>query len=210
MASGASDRLVVLLVLICALGAVNAQEVVGDAGLIDKAAKMKPGQSMVRGDTKLTLNQRDAGTRDADGWFLAQSARGGFAVRLPGPINDETIVTKGRGNQIETNMLTTRTPATNFMVFCTKESGHQFSSDEVQRIVAAIGGPSKNFKSQSFASGPVSGLEYSGVDRTGSSFAGRMFLLKNQLCQFLIESHERSDGISSEARAALESFQAVN
>ena len=129
MTSRESDRLIVALVFSCVLSAVHAQGLVGDPTLTDMAAKMKPGQSMVRGNTKLTLNQRDAGTQDAQGWFLAQSAKGGFSVRFPGPINDETMVTKDRGSQIEVNMLTTRTPAANFMVFCTKESGHEFSID---------------------------------------------------------------------------------
>jgi hypothetical protein len=209
MASGVSGRLILFLVFSCVLRVVHAQGM-GDNALADMAAKMKPGQSIVRGDTKLTLNQRDAGIADGKGWFLAQSAGGGFSVRFPGPINDETMVTKGRGSQIEVNMLTTRTPATNFMVFCTKERAHQFSSDEVRRIVAAIGGQAKDFKTQAFASGPISGLEYSGVDRTQSFFAGRMFLLNNQLCQLLIESHDRTAGITPEIRTALESFQSVN
>lgn len=210
MASGMSGRLVLCLVFSCLLRTADAQGVVGDSALIDRATKMQPGQSIVRGDTKVTLNQRDAGTKDARGWFLARSARGGFSVRFPGPINDETIVTKERGSQTEVNLLTTRTPAMNFMAFCTKQSEHEFSTDEVRRIVAAIGGTAKNYRTQAFVSGSVSGLEYSGVDRTGTHFAGRMFLLNNQLCQFLIESHDRTEGITPEIRGALESFQAVN
>jgi len=209
MASYVSRRLILALVFSCVLRAVHAQGI-GDPALIEMAAKMKPGQSMVRGDTKLTLNQRDAGVKDAEGWFLAQSARGGFSVRFPGPIDDETMVTKGKGSQVEVNMLSTRTPATNFMVFCAKQSGHEFSNDEVQRIVAAIGGTAKDFKTQAFASGPTSGLEYSGVDRAGTHFAGRMFLLNSQLCQFLIGSHARTEGITPEIRSAFESFQSAN
>ena len=210
MASSVSGRLVLSLVLSCVLRSVDAQGIVGDSALIDEAAKMEPGQSMIRGDTKLTLNQHDAGTKDANGWYLAQSAKGAFSVRFPGPINDETILTKDRGSRIEMNMLTTRTPTTNFMVFCTKQSGHDFSIDEVRRIVAAIGGAAKDFKTQAFASGPTSGLEYSGVDRTGTHFAGRMFVLNKQLCQFLIGSHVGTEGITPEARSALDSFQPVN
>jgi hypothetical protein len=210
MAASVSGRLVLSLVLSCVLRSVHAQGIVGDSALIDEAAKMEPGQSMVRGDTKLTLNQREAGTKDANGWFLAQSAKGAFSVRFPGPINDETIVTKDRGSRIEMNMLTARTPTTNFMVFCTKQSGHDFSMDEARRIVAAIGGAAKDFKSQPFASGPISGLEYNGVDRTGTNFAGRMFLLNKQLCQFLIGSHVHTEGIAPEARTALDSFQPVS
>jgi len=209
MASGVSGGLILALLSSCVVRAVHAQGM-GDSALIDMAAKMKPGQSIVRGDTKLTLNQRDAGITDAKGWFLAQSAGGGFSVRFPGPINDTTMVTKGRGSQIEVNLLTTRTPATNFMVFCTKERAHEFSIDEVRRIVTAIGGQAKDFKTRAFASGPISGLEYSGVDSTGTFFAGRMFLLNNQLCQFLIGSHDRTAGITPEIRSALESFQSVN
>jgi len=209
MATGLPGRLILILALSCVLPSVHAQGM-GDSALVDLAAKLKPGQSTVRGDTRLTLNQRDAGIKDAQGWFLAQSATGGFSVRFPGPINDETILTKGSGSQIEVNILTTRTPATNFMVFCTKERAHEFSSDEVRRIVAAIGGQAKNFKSAPFTTGPISGLEYSGVDRTGTNFAGRMFLLNNQLCQFLIGSQTRTEGITPEIRTALESFQSVN
>src|SRR5579871_1023939 len=195
MASGLSGKLILSLLLSCVLRAVEAQEM-GDSELIDMAAKMTPGQSTVRGNTKLTLNQRNAGTEDAQGWFLAHSARGGFSVRVPGPVNDETMVTKGNGSQVEVNMLNTRTPSAKFLVFCTKESGHEFSSDEVRRLVAAIGGTAKNFKSQPFGSGSRSGLEYSGVDRTGTFFAGRMFLLHNQLCQFLIGSHADAQEIT--------------
>ena len=209
MTSNMSCRLILPLIFSCVLRAVHAQGM-ADPALIDMAAKLEPGQSMVRGNTKLTLNQRGAGITDAKGWFLAQSTKGRFSVRFPGPINDETIVTKDRGSQIEVNMLNTRTPATSFMVFCTKESGHEFSTDEVRRIVAAIGGQAKNFKSEAFATGPTSGLEYSGVDRTGTYFAGRMFLQNNQLCQFLIGSHARTEGITPEMRSALESFESVN
>jgi hypothetical protein len=208
MVSGVSGRLILSLVLFCVVRAVHAQAM-ADPALIDMTAKMKPGQSLVRSAMKLTLNQRDAGTKDANGWFLAQSDRGGFSVRLPGPINDVTVVSKDKHSQIEVNMLTTRTPSMNFIVYCAKQSGHEFSIDEVRRLVAALGDP-KHFKSEAFSSGPMSGFEYSGIDPAGNYIAGRMFLLNKQLCQFLVGSHIRTDGITPEIRGALESFQSKN
>ena len=208
MTSYVSGRLIASLVFLCVIRAVHAQAV-GDPALLDRAAKMEPGQSIVRGHSTLTLNQRDSGTKDTEGWFLAHSTKGGFSVRLPGPINDETIVTKDTGSQLEVNMLTTRTPSANFIVYCATQSGHDFSIDEVRRIAAALGNPAKGFKSQAFSSGPISGFEYSGVDPSGSHIAGRMFLLNKQLCQFHIESHSRTEGITPEFRSALESFQSA-
>ena len=75
MASSVSGRLVLSLVLSCVLRSVDAQGIVGDSALIDEAAKMEPRESMIRGDTKLTLNQHDAGTKDANGWYFPVGKR---------------------------------------------------------------------------------------------------------------------------------------
>jgi hypothetical protein len=209
MATAVMRGLICPLAFICVFDPAHAQAPL-DPALIDMAARMEPGQSIVRGASTLTLNQRDAGAKDAEGWFLAKSDRGGFSVRLPGPINDETFVTKtDAGARIEVNMLITRTSSMSYMVNCVRQSERAVSIDNVKQYVAAIGAFSKDFKSQPFASGAVSGFEYSGVDPTGTYFAGRMFPLDNQLCQFLIGSHTRFDGITPDIRVAFESFQSL-
>ena len=198
-------RVVLFVAIICGINSASAQ--LGPEST-DIAAKLEPGQSIVSGNSKITLNQRDAGTKDADGWFLVKSAKGGFSVRFPGPITDETHYIRGtNGASIEQNTLSSRTGTMNFTVGCTKERSHKISAEIVDQVVTAIASFSRQFKAAKFKNGALLGKEYSGIDRKDTYFAGQSFLLGDQFCQFLVASHDPFEGIPAEARTAFASFQ---
>jgi hypothetical protein len=197
----------VMVVITCCAGIASAQ-IPLDPALVDMAAKMQPGQSIVRGDSKLTLHQRHAGIKDANGWFLAKSAQGGFSARFPAPFNDETYSTKAEdGTQIEQNILTSETSTTRFMVTCMKQNKFAVSAETVDQIVKMIASASEHFKSEHFTSGRLEGAQYSGIDAKGTYFAGQSFLLGNQFCQFLVGSHTPFEGIPPDIRASFASFR---
>jgi hypothetical protein len=193
--------------LACGFGVTYAQVSV-DPELIDLVAEMEPGQSIVRNNSKLTLKQRNAGTRDADGWFLAKSSQGGFSVRFPAPANDETYSAKGAdGLEIEQNILFSETSDTRFVVTCLKQNKFQASAATVDQIVKAIANHSQHFKSAPFTNGALAGMEYTGVDAQGTYFAGQSFLLGNQFCQFLVGSPSPFEGIPADIRTSFASFR---
>src|SRR3979411_2096795 len=103
MSTAAPARAIWFVATMCA-GVASAESML-DPALVDEAAKLEPGQSIVRGNSKVTLHQRAAGIKDESGWFTAKSENGGFSVRLPTPINDETYYTRDDdGSQIEANI----------------------------------------------------------------------------------------------------------
>jgi|SRR5580658_610195 hypothetical protein len=198
-------RVALFFSMICGMSGASAQ--LGPES-VDKAAKLEPGQSVFSGNTKITLNQRDAGTKDADGWFLVKSAKDGFSVRFPAPITDEThYIRGGNGASIEQNNLSARTSTMNFVVGCTKDRNHRISADTVHQVVTAIAGLSHQFASAPFKNGALVGTEYSGIDPKGTYFAGQSFMLGEQFCQFLVGSREPFNGIPAQARTAFDSFR---
>ena len=196
-----------ILALACGLAVAYAQVSV-DPELIDMAAQMEPGQSIIRANSKLTLKQRNAGTRDASGWFLARSSQGGFSVRFPAPANDETYSTRGAdGFEIEQNILFTETSTTRYVVTCLKQNKFQANAGTVDQIVRAIANHSQHFKSAPFTNGTLAGVEYSGIDTQGTYFAGQSFLLGKQFCQFLAGSADPFDDIPPDIRTSFASFR---
>jgi hypothetical protein len=193
------------------VGIVSAQAQLDPAMLNAAVAKLTVGQSLTQGASKLTLNQRSAGTEDAMGWFRATSTGGGFAVRFPAPINDVTYSTKTKdGTRLEQNILFSETATTRFMILCMKQDAFLMSSQVVDQTVGMIENRSHQFKSDRFTNGELSGLQYSGIDTAGLYFAGQTFAMGQDLCQFLVGSHEAFQGIPHDARAAFDSFRTVN
>jgi hypothetical protein len=209
MTKTAFAHLVYLLVAACVSGVAHAQ-VALDPTLLDKIAKMAPGQSIVHGNSKLTLNQRNAGTKDADGSYLAESSAGGFSARFPAPVNEVTYSASDLGvAHIEENILFSETSTTRFMLTCMKQNKFKMSAETVDGIVKIIASSAQQFKSERFADATHEGFQYSGIDATGLHFAGQSFLLGDHFCQFMVGSTSAFEGISPEARTAFASFRPV-
>jgi hypothetical protein len=201
--------LICLLFATCGSGVAHAQ-VALDPTLLDKIAKMAPGQSIVHGNSKLTLNQRNAGTKDADGSYLAESSEGGFSARFPAPVNEATYSASELGAvQIEQNILFSETSTTRFVLTCMRQNKFKMSAETVGEVVKMIASGAQQFKSERFADATHEGFQYSGIDATGLHFAGQSFLLGGRFCQFMVGSTSASEGISPEARAAFASFRPV-
>jgi hypothetical protein len=194
--------------MICVVSSASAQQLLGPEAIDMAAAKLQPGQSMVQGETKLTLNQRNAGAKDSNGWYLLKSANGGFAIRFPGPITDETVYARTPdGRAFEQNTLTTRITAMSFIAACTRTLNQKLPPDTIGQAVSVIAGFSKQFKSAPFKNGAISGVEYSGLDPKGSYFVGQSFMFGDQFCGLLVGSHEPLGGIPPQARTAFDSFR---
>jgi hypothetical protein len=180
-----------------------------DPATIDLAAKLKPGQSIVRGDGKLTLQQRAAGTKDDKGWFTASSKEGGFSVRFPAPANEETYSFKAPdGTRIEQNILTSQTSTTRYMVMCTKlNQSSEAAKQTLEQVIGSIEDSSQKFNVESFVLGRLNGTRYSGVDAQGVYVAGQLFLFGKQLCRFQAGSHVPFEGIPTEIHDWLVSFR---
>jgi hypothetical protein len=180
-----------------------------DPASIESAAKLEPGQSIARGDSRLTLNQRGGGTKDEHGWYTATSKAGGFSVRFPAPVNDETFSAKAPdGSPIEQNILTSQTSTTRYMVTCTKVSQSLGSFDEaIKQIVDNIAFTSRGFKAEHFVLGVFDGTRYSAVDAQGVYIAGQVFIFGKQLCGFQAGSHTPLRGIPPEIHDWLSSFR---
>jgi hypothetical protein len=195
-------------VAIASTAGIASAQIGPDPALIDAVAKLEPGTSIEKNNSKFTLNRRDAGTKAADGWFRASSAGGGFSVMLPGPISDETILSEAeQGIHFENNILFTVTGTTRFMVSCGKQDRFEFPAEIVPQMVGMLGNSSREFKSKPFTNGAISGLEYSGITAKNAYFVGHMFLLGKQLCQVLVGSASPFDGITPEIRAVFLSVQ---
>ncbi len=159
---------------------------------------------------KLTLNQRNAGTKDADGSYLAESSEGGFSARFPAPVNEATYSASELGAvQIEQNILFSETSTTRFVLTCMRQNKFKMSAETVGEVVKMIASGAQQFKSERFADATHEGFQYSGIDATGLHFAGQSFLLGGRFCQFMVGSTSASRGISPEARAAFASFRPV-
>jgi hypothetical protein len=132
-------------------------------------------------------------------------------VKFPAPINDVTYSTKAPdGTPLEGNMLFSEASATRFMILCMKQDAFPISAQVVDQTVGIIESRSHQFKSARFTNGEISGLQYSGVDPNGLYFAGQTFAMAQQLCQFLVGSHEAFQGIPPDARTAFASFRPEN
>jgi hypothetical protein len=150
-----------------------------DPGTLDIVAKLDPGQSIVRGDAKYTLHQRDAGAKDPKGWFFVKSTEGGFSVRFPAPANDITYRAKAGDGEFEQNFLTSEVNSRRYAVTCTKPTKlFEASNATIELGVKDIANASRQFKSSHFSRGGLTGVEYSGIDAQGTYFAGQLFLFE--------------------------------
>lgn len=202
-------RVACFVAIACATSIAHAQAKLGMDSLY-AVIKLQPGQSIVRDNFKLVLEQRDAGVRGASGWYLIKSAKGGFSVRLPAPVNEAVFYSKERnGFQIEQNYLLSESGAKKFMLVCTKHGKFLLprTPDPVQSMVSASESSFRQFKSAHFADATHEGVEYSGINESGAYLAAQSFLLGDTYCNFGVRSSEPFNGIPPEARTAFASFR---
>jgi hypothetical protein len=207
MNTTASRYFIALFLIICCGDIASAQPM--DPATLDRVAKLDPGQSIVRGDAKYTLHQRDAGAKDAKGWFIVRSTEGGFSVRFPAAANDITYRAKGGdGSEFEQNFLTSEASNRRYVVTCTKPTKlFEASNATIEHGVKDIGSASRQFKSAHFSRRGLTGVEYSGIDAQGSYFAGQLFLFGSQVCMFLAGSHRPIEGIPGDVHEWFISFR---
>ena len=140
----------------------------------------------------LTLHQKDAGTPDARGSYLAHSAQGGFSARFPAKFNDVHVSakTKDGAADLYSNMLISINPAdgNRYMAGCDGRS-----DSKVERYLTAKAMEHRfrieadEVKQQPFSLGEISGTEYDATYPNGFHLVGRFFELgDNRFCQLTV------------------------
>jgi hypothetical protein len=181
---------------------------------LDEVMKMNPGQSIERGGAKLTLNQRNAGSKDGNGWYLAPSVAGGFSARFPTLVNEVTVTMEAVDGpdrvQLLENVLLSETSTTRFMLGCLKTGELKATAQNIDEVVKMVESHWTQFKSEPFTGAAHAGIQFSGIDEQGFPAAGQSFLLDDRFCQFLVVGFGKPfAGIPPDARTFFASFRPV-
>ncbi len=180
-----------------------------DARLVDQLA---PGQTITKNGMTITLHQKNAGARDASGWYAASSTRGHFTMRFRGPFNDATFVQKTKdGLTFTTHNLSSRAPdGLTVVVVCIERSDRKVPPDSVVGAVEEFARISKPFYSQPFTRGNISGIEYRGIWPNGDHYAGQMFITGEALCQIMAGFPDMPlEPIPESVRQTIDSFRSI-
>ena len=160
-----------------------------DKQMMDLARTMKPGESLTRGDLRVTLHQRDAGSPDAHGWYSARSTEGHFSVRLPGPFTDVSSTAKTTdGVPMKMHLLAS---TTRLVLLCFDRLDAKYADDVVESMLEALKKRvGQYFQSEPFSHGAVQGSQFQTNNTHGARIAGQIFIAEGQLCQFLAQLDE--------------------
>jgi tetratricopeptide (TPR) repeat protein len=180
------------------------------AQVVKPVEQLQAGEATTSNGMTTTLHQKDAGVRDASGWYAARSTEGHFTMRFPAPFNDATFVTQAEdGATIKVHLLVSATSrGLKLSANCFERSDAKFPPDAVSSTVKRLQEASLELRSQDFTRGELSGLEYRGIWANGAHFAGRTFLARGPLCQLMAEFPERPlDSTPDDVRKSFDSFE---
>lgn len=206
-------RAACFIVFASGTGAAHAQ-IGPNVDWFNVVAKMQPGQSLEQGNSKLTVNQRNGGTKDDSGWYLVSSVDGGFSARFPAPVNEATLAAEVEEGsvrmQLGENILLSETSTTRFTLVCLMAGQLKETAQNVDEIVKMTESHWRQFKSEPFTDPTHAGIQFSGIDEQGLAAAGQSFLLGDRFCQFLVVGFGKPfEGIPPEARTFFASFRPV-
>lgn len=172
--------------------------------------QLSSGETVTKNGTTATLHRKNAGIRDASGWYAASSTLGHFTMRFRGPFNDATFVTKDKGGlTFTTHNLFSRAPdGLMVAVVCIERSDRKIPPDSVAGAVEEFARISKPFHSQPFTRGDIKGIEYRGIWANGDHYAGQMFITAEALCQIMAGFPDMPlEPIPDSVRQTLDSFR---
>ena len=166
----------------------------GDVG--SQIRQLRPGQSLVRGNTSLTMIQRDAGVADSDGWYAAKGMGGAVSLRFPAKFYETLTSTKDTdGTLLTVHTLGSVTgEGIKLVLSCYQRSDSLFPSDATSSVVKGLQGLSLGFRSNAFSRHSIDGVEFRGVYANGAHYAGEAFMIPQYFCEFLSEFPKSGHG----------------
>lgn len=150
--------------------------------------ELKPGESTAVGDVEFTMNQKNAGTPNDEGWYSAVSLSGAFRVALPGPYVDfKAAAPTEDGVKAITHTLSTRTvEGASFTVMCIRRSDEVVQPQWIDTVVGGFEGRSDEIEKQAVSRGDMTGLAVR-VNGRDSTLLAEFLEGETEVCQLMIE-----------------------
>jgi hypothetical protein len=186
----------------------HTEEVSSEKEFVERLQTLKPGESVTRGDTRITSHGLAVGRPGPGGWYSARSTEGGFTARFPGPFADVSGVSTIDGVQMRDHLLSSKSPmGTHFMLLCFDRVDGGSPERMVEQTVAGVRRDSPDATITEFSQGSVRGQAFEAHD-SRRTFSGRVFLAAGQACQFTaLYLGVPSEKVSAEIQETLKSFR---
>lgn len=151
--------------------------------------RLAPGESATVGTMTFTMRQRQAGVPDADGWYAAESADGGFRVRLPTPFNEFSTLAPGEdGIMLASDTVGGVTAdGARFLVNCMSRSDGSVDPTAPAKVAESFSRTEPSALQRAVLRGRTTGMEVRLNSPTRGLFVAQFLVGSKRFCQVSVE-----------------------
>ena len=173
--------------------------------------RLAPGESATVAGVTITMNRKQAGMQDADGWYSATSSGGRFRVRMPVPFNDFSTTTPIAGDVpvIYDAIGGKSSEGARFGAICFRKEASTFPpKDWVADTRQSLANKMPGLKFVPVQHNGVSGERLEAVTQSGVVYSGLLLVSGGRACQVSVEyPHAHEADLGEVAKMFLDSFE---